>query len=716
MKTLLLLLLSSILLINVNAQVGSLDLTYDVNGIRVFQPSPTVSTSLKLVPLADGGYYQVTRMDEDFVAAVKYTPAGTIDLSYGTGGYSASVPIRFQDAVAQADGKLILIGTTNENYYSDFHTDIMLARFTTGGVLDASFDGTGISYKSATQASYDEVRNVLIENNVLIVGASSASLVGGFAANHFYKYDLTTGLASDISLGDPVPLENWYPEDFEYLFGMQGNKIVVLSRGFNYADYSSYQTLRRFNLNGSVDPSFGTGGSINLDGSFFRGNIKIKGIDDKILLAFASPAAGTGNIGLSLARFTNNGAVDVSFNGTGRVFTGFTAGENPVPVAIERNADRFIIGGHLNNTAGTRFFLQRYNSNGSLDNNFDADGKQVTGLAGYNLTLNEMRILGTRLFLYGLGVNGLTPSPKGITAKYLLEEAAGSFSCVADKTFNTKTGACSAVVTGIDPVNVLAADLAKIQYTFSGATTGTGKGTASGKSFNKGVTTVTYTRASPAATCSFKITVVDKELPVIGAIYATPVNIWPANDKMILVTLTYTVKDNCGTVNSVLTVTSNEPDGTGRRGDIPADIKILSNRQVQLRAESWEKVSKRFYTLTVASTDASGNKATRSLIVRVSKGGAVARDLSSPFTLEEEVTGLQVKVLPNPATDHFTILTNSNSSEKISLRVLTSSGSLLEKRNGLPAKGQLQVGQAYLNGVYLAEFIQGTERKVIRLV
>ncbi|MDO9374236.1 MAG: hypothetical protein Q7T76_07455, partial [Ferruginibacter sp.] len=251
MKTLLLLLLSSILLINVNAQVGSLDLTYDVNGIRVFQPSPTVSTSLKLVPLADGGYYQVTRMDEDFVAAVKYTPAGTIDLSYGTAGYSASVPIRFQDAVAQANGKLILIGTTNENYYSDFHTDIMLARFTTGGVLDASFDGTGISYKSATQASYDEVRNVLIENTVLIVGASSASLVGGFAANHFYKYDLTTGLASDISLGDPVPLENWYPEDFEYLFGMQGNKIVVLSRGFNYADYSSYQTLRRFNLNGS---------------------------------------------------------------------------------------------------------------------------------------------------------------------------------------------------------------------------------------------------------------------------------------------------------------------------------------------------------------------------------------------------------------------------------------------------------------------------------
>lgn len=55
-----------------------------------------------------------------------------------------------------------------------------------------------------------------------------------------------------------------------------------------------------------------------------------------------------------------------------------------------------------------------------------------------------------------------------------------------------------------------------MNYALTGATTGSGTGTASGKSFNKGITTVTYTLADDATqTCSFTVTVNDNEIPVL---------------------------------------------------------------------------------------------------------------------------------------------------------------------------------------------------------
>jgi hypothetical protein len=51
----------------------------------------------------------------------------------------------------------------------------------------------------------------------------------------------------------------------------------------------------------------------------------------------------------------------------------------------------------------------------------------------------------------------------------------------------------------------------------TGATTGSGSGSASGLTFNQGVTTVTYTRSDDATqSCSFMVTVEDREKPVVA--------------------------------------------------------------------------------------------------------------------------------------------------------------------------------------------------------
>ncbi len=80
-----------------------------------------------------------------------------------------------------------------------------------------------------------------------------------------------------------------------------------------------------------------------------------------------------------------------------------------------------------------------------------------------------------------------------------------TITCPANITVSAGAGLCSAVVNGIDPVVTPAQ---AFTYTLTGATTGSGNGTASGQTFNSGVTTVAYVlTGSPTVNCSFTVTV-----------------------------------------------------------------------------------------------------------------------------------------------------------------------------------------------------------------
>ena len=81
-----------------------------------------------------------------------------------------------------------------------------------------------------------------------------------------------------------------------------------------------------------------------------------------------------------------------------------------------------------------------------------------------------------------------------------------SITCPTNKTVAATQGQCNAVVSDIDAT--VAPQGTAYDYTFSGATTGSGNGTASGQTFNVGITTVTYKiTSSPATSCSFTVTV-----------------------------------------------------------------------------------------------------------------------------------------------------------------------------------------------------------------
>lgn len=132
----------------------------------------------------------------------------------------------------------------------------------------------------------------------------------------------------------------------------------------------------------------------------------------------------------------------------------------------------------------------------------------------------------------------------------------------------------------------------------------------SGSTFQKGATTVNCQvtdASSNVGQCSFTVTVVDGQPPVLSAFAASPTSLWPPNHKMKDVYLTHTATDNCGVVRCAVSVTSNEPvTGTGD-GDTSPDWVVIDSSHIQLRAERAASGNGRIYTVTMICYDAAGN-------------------------------------------------------------------------------------------------------------
>jgi len=105
--------------------------------------------------------------------------------------------------------------------------------------------------------------------------------------------------------------------------------------------------------------------------------------------------------------------------------------------------------------------------------------------------------------------------------------------------------------------------------------------------------------------------------PVISGVSATPAQLWPANHRLVNVTINYAVTDNCGVVTPALSVASNEPVNGGDDGDTSPDWIIVDPHHVQLRAERSGTGTGRIYTITITATNNMGGTSTAVVTVSV---------------------------------------------------------------------------------------------------
>lgn len=145
---------------------------------------------------------------------------------------------------------------------------------------------------------------------------------------------------------------------------------------------------------------------------------------------------------------------------------------------------------------------------------------------------------------------------------------------------------------------------------------------ASGSTFPLGTTTVQCSASDlhgNTANGSFTVTVHDTTPPTVSSTTATPNTLWPPNHQMVDVTVAVVASDTVdpNPTSQIVSVSSNQPiNGTGD-GDTAPDWIITGPLTLQLRSERAATGGQRIYTITVATSDFSGNTTTTTCTVTV---------------------------------------------------------------------------------------------------
>ncbi len=134
--------------------------------------------------------------------------------------------------------------------------------------------------------------------------------------------------------------------------------------------------IARYNTDGSLDTMFGVGGLVITDfgpGDSAR-DVAIQK-DGKIVVAGLSSAL------VLVARYTVNGDLDLTFGSGGSVIADLGAGSVIQSIALQKDG-KIVVAGSVAPGADTDFATARFNTDGSLDLSFGIGGVVITDLGG----------------------------------------------------------------------------------------------------------------------------------------------------------------------------------------------------------------------------------------------------------------------------------------------------------------------------------------------
>ena len=167
---------------------------------------------------------------------------------------------------------------------------------------------------------------------------------------------------------------------------LQGDGKIVAA-GQTASDLSLEPTfaLARYNPDGSLDATFGTGGTATTTFGTMGGDAHAVALQrDGKIIAAGNTSAGSQYV-FALARYNADGNLDATFGTGGTVTTAFgSAVESDSANAVVLQADGKIVaaGSAQIGTQSFAFGLARYNPDGSLDMTFATSGKTTAAFGG----------------------------------------------------------------------------------------------------------------------------------------------------------------------------------------------------------------------------------------------------------------------------------------------------------------------------------------------
>jgi uncharacterized delta-60 repeat protein len=379
---------------------GALDTSFGGDGAVALRAGVGLSTgnAHALQVLADGRIVvggTANRVDSDFVA-LRYGPGGTLDASFGAGGVAfADFAMMYDvgEAVAvQPDSKVLMAGFAETPGAYDF----ALARFNADGTPDASFGGDGLvttDFAGGTDWAYALL--LLPGGKFLVAGSAERETSAGFDVDFaLARYNPDGSLDTSFGSGGKVMTDFAGQADQAMSLALQPDGKIVLAgsagTGQTPEGYPSLDfALARYKPDGTLDRRFDGDGKLTTDfGSGDDVAYDVVALPDGAIVAAGKGGAPSA---FALARYKPNGALDRHFDGDGMVTTSLGGQSDEARALVALPGGGLIAGGSTYDGVGSAFALARYAPNGALDPAFGSGGKVVTELGDYG-TIEDLAL------------------------------------------------------------------------------------------------------------------------------------------------------------------------------------------------------------------------------------------------------------------------------------------------------------------------------------
>ncbi len=307
------------------------------------------------------------------------------DASFGSGGVVITDIGGINDGASkvalQSDGKIVVGGFNNNGFPA---CDFSIVRYNTDGTLDTSFGTNGIVVTDIG-GNMDYGGSVTIQSDGKIVLVGKSIDTSSQCKVAVLRYNQDGSLDNSFSV-DGITLTDLGGVYYDYYSSDGANQAIlqsdgkILVIGNRFADPYFEIALLRFNSDGSLDASFDSDGIVisSIIGNAVAGSGAIQ-IDGKILVG------GSIGSGFGVVRYHSNGSLDNSFDGDGWVSTPIFSSASGMKILIQADG-KLVLAGFVNaGIAGIDFVVVRYNTDGSLDNSFDGDGKAITDFGAGSL-------------------------------------------------------------------------------------------------------------------------------------------------------------------------------------------------------------------------------------------------------------------------------------------------------------------------------------------
>ncbi|HIK16051.1 MAG TPA: cadherin-like domain-containing protein [Leptolyngbyaceae cyanobacterium M33_DOE_097] len=260
--------------------------------------------------------------------------------------------------------------------------DFGLSRYNSDGSLDLNF-GTG-GVVTTDFGGFDRGSNIVLQPDGKVIVIGRVDNPDGYSWDFgLSRYNLDGSLDTTFGTGGKV-ITDFRRNDTGSSAVLQSDGKLVLAgwstERFTMCCYTSYSVLSRYNSDGSLDTSFGVNGQVLADGAK---NIVTVQPDGKLIVAYNS---GSGFAyeppppsDFWLRRYNADGSIDTSFGLGGIVTTDFSGDDSASDITLQLDGKLVVVGSLYNsNTGNSDLWLRRYNAEGSLDTTFGVGGLVTT--------------------------------------------------------------------------------------------------------------------------------------------------------------------------------------------------------------------------------------------------------------------------------------------------------------------------------------------------